>query len=91
MGNIKYYRELSQRLASYEQCILYVRMIYQQTLSPQTLKALEASQSPRGLETVWDFRHVWRTFNWRTANTEEVVTFEGDENILNNFSNSNVQ
>ena len=40
-----------------------------------------------GLETVWDLQsQSWRTFNWRTANTEEVVTFEADENILNNFA-----
>jgi len=47
----------------------------------------------KGLETVWDLQaSAWRTFNWsKVTDNEEVETFQGDENILNKFIESNVQ
>lgn len=39
-----------------------------------------------GFETVWDLqKQEWRTFNWNSSK-EGVETFDGSEELLNNFN-----
>ena len=92
MGNIKYYRGSFTKASGDLRTMFFVRtedmpstFITENTKGTGNERVLKT-----GLETVWDLQAVgWRTFNWRTADTDEVVTFEGEEDILNNFNNDN--
>ena len=93
-NNIKYYRGTFTKASGELRTMFFVRTQDLPTgfIETNTKGTGRTRNLKEGLETVWDLQtRSWRTFNWRTANTEEVVTFEGDENILNNFNNSNVQ
>tara|TARA_B100000282_G_C31613249_1_gene435746 strand:+ start:252 stop:533 length:282 start_codon:yes stop_codon:yes gene_type:complete len=93
MGNIKYYRGTFTKASGELRTMYFVRSNDLPTsfFENNTKGTGKARNLREGMETVWDLQSKsWRTFNWRTANTEEVETFQADENILNNFNNSNV-
>jgi len=93
MTNIKYYRGTFSKSNGEIRTMFFVRATDLPTtfVEGNTKGTGKARLLKEGLETVWDLQAKgWRTFNWRTANTEEVTSFEADENILNNFDNSNV-
>ena len=93
MGNIKYYRGTITKASGELRTMFFVRSEDLPTtfIESNTKGTGKTRNLKEGLETVWDLQSKsWRTFNWRTANTEEVVTFHGNENILNNFNNTNV-
>jgi len=92
-NNIKYYRGTFTKASGELRTMFFVRSEDLPTtfIESNTKGTGKARNLKEGLETVWDLQSKsWRTFNWRTANTEEVVTFHGNENILNNFNNTNV-
>jgi hypothetical protein len=94
MGNIKYYRGSFTKSSGEIRTMFFVRTEDMPTsfITEHTKGTGKTRNLKQGQETVWDLQASgWRTFNWKTANTEEVVTFEGDENILNNFGTPNVQ
>ncbi len=94
MGNIKYYRGTFTKTGGDLRTMFFVRTEDMPTtfISENTAGTGKTRNLKEGLETVWDLQASgWRTFNWRTADTEEIVTFEGEESILNNFNTSNVQ
>ena len=89
MGNITYYRGTFTKAGGELRTMFFVRAQDLPTnfVSTNTKGTGKPRNLREGMETVWDLQsQSWRTFNWRTANTEEVVTFEADENILNNFA-----
>ena len=93
MGNIKYYRGTFTKASGELRTMYFVRSNDLPTnfVTSNTKGTGKPRNLREGMETVWDLEtKSWRTFNWRTANTEEVTTFEEDENILNNFGSSNV-
>jgi hypothetical protein len=92
MTNIKYYRGSFTKSTGELRTMFFVRSEDLPTtfVESNTKGTGKKRNLKEGLETVWDLEtQGWRTFNWRTANTEEVVSFESDETILNNFNNSN--
>lgn len=94
MGNIKYYRGTFTKASGELRTMFFVRAgdLPDNFVTNNTKGTGQTRNLREGMETVWDLEtQSWRTFNWRTADTEEVVTFEGDENILNNFGSRNVQ
>lgn len=93
MGNIKYYRGSFTKSNGELRTMFFVRANDLPTtfVEGNTKGTGKPRNLKEGMETVWDLEtKSWRTFNWRTANTEEVVTFQADENILNNFNNRSV-
>ena len=85
MGNIKYYRGTFTKASGELRTMFFVRTedLPNTFIESNTKGTGRTRNLKEGLETVWDLQtRSWRTFNWRTANTEEVVTFEGDENII---------
>ncbi len=89
MGNIKYYRGTFTKASGEVRTMYFVRSndLPVNFVSSNTKGTGKTRNLREGMETVWDLQSKsWRTFNWRTANTEEVTTFEADENILNNFA-----
>ena len=93
MGNIKYYRGTFTKASGELRTMFFVRANDLPTtfVEGNTKGTGKTRNLKEGMETVWDLEtKSWRTFNWRTANTEEVVTFQADENILNNFNNRSV-
>ena len=93
MGNIKYYRGTFTKSSGEILTMFFVRSedLPANFFENNTKGTGKPRNLREGMETVWDLQtKSWRTFNWRTANTEEVETFQADENILNNFNNSNV-
>ena len=94
MGNIKYYRGSFTKSSGELRTMFFVRTedMPSTFIAENTKGTGKTRNLKQGLETVWDLQaSAWRTFNWRTADVEEMTTFEADENILNNFSASNVQ
>jgi hypothetical protein len=94
MGNIKYYRGTFTKAAGDLRTMYFVRSgdLPNTFVNDNTKGTGKPRNLREGMETVWDLESKsWRTFNWRTADPEEIITFEADENILNNFSTSNVQ
>ena len=92
-NNIKYYRGTFTKNSGELRTMFFVRSEDLPTtfIESNTKGTGKTRNLKEGLETVWDLQSKsWRTFNWRTADTEEVVTFEGNENILNNFNNTDV-
>ena len=93
MGNMKYYRGTFSKTNGENRTMFFVRsedlpITFVESNTKGTGKKRNLKE---GLETVWDLESQgWRTFNWSTVNTEEVISFESDENILNNFNHSNV-
>lgn len=93
MGNIKYYRGTFTKASGELRTMFFVRTedLPNTFVEGNTKGTGKTRNLKEGMETVWDLEtKSWRTFNWRTANTEEVVTFQADENILNNFNNRSV-
>ena len=93
MTNIKYYRGTFSKANGELRTMFFVRSQDLPTTFVETNTKGTGKQRnlKEGLETVWDLQaQGWRTFNWRTADTDEVTSFEGNEEILNNFNNSNV-
>lgn len=93
MGNIKYYRGTFTKANGELRTMFFVRTndLPASFINSNVKGAGNTRNLREGLETVWDLQsESWRTFNWRTADTEEIVTFEASEEILNNFNNSNV-
>lgn len=93
MGNIKYYRGSFTKANGELRTMFFVRTndLPSTFVEGNTKGTGKGRNLKEGMETVWDLEsRSWRTFNWRTANSEEVVTFQADENILNNFDTSNV-
>jgi len=93
MTNIKYYRGTFSKSNGELRTMFFVRSKDLPTTFVETNTKGTGKQRTlkEGLETVWDLQaQGWRTFNWRTADTDEVVSFEGNQEILNNFNNSNV-
>ena len=85
---MKYYRGTFQKANGELRTMFFVRTedLPEHFLSSSTKGTGRVRNLSEGMETVWDLEsQSWRTFNWRTANTEEVVTFQGDENVLWNF------
>ena len=90
MGNIKYYRGTFTKANGELRTMFFVRAgdLPDTFITTNTKGTGRTRNLKEGLETVWDLQSkCWRTFNWRTADTDEVTTFEADENILNNFGN----
>ena len=93
MTNIKYYRGTFTKASGELRTMFFVRTEDLPTtfIETNTKGTGKSRNLKEGLETVWDLQtKSWRTFNWKTADTEEVVTFQANENILNNFNNTNV-
>ena len=89
MGNIKYYRGTFTKANGELRTMFFVRAgdLPDTFINTNTKGTGRTRNLKEGLETVWDLQSKsWRTFNWRTADTDEVTTFEADENILNNFT-----
>jgi hypothetical protein len=85
---MKYYRGTFQKANGELRTMFFVRTedLPEHFLSSSTKGTGRVRNLSEGMETVWDLEsQSWRTFNWRTANTEEVVTFQANENILRNF------
>ena len=92
MTNIKYYRGTFSKANGELRTMFFVRSQDLPTTFVETNTKGTGNQRnlKEGLETVWDLQaQGWRTFNWRTADTDEVTSFEGNKEILNNFNNSN--
>ena len=95
MGNIKYYRGSFRKSSGEIRTMFFVRTEDMPTsfITENTKGTGKTRNLTKGFETVWDLQaSAWRTFNWgKVVDNEEVATFEGDQNILNNFDVSNVQ
>jgi len=93
MGNIKYYRGSFTKTSGDLRTMFFVRTedMPSSFITENTAGTGKTRNLKEGLETVWDLQATgWRTFNWKTADTDEVTTFEGKEDILNNFKSSDV-
>jgi|TARA_R110002126_G_scaffold62005_5_gene160045 hypothetical protein len=93
MGNIKYYRGSFTKASGDLRTMFFVRAedMPSSFITENTAGTGKTRNLKEGLETVWDLQATgWRTFNWKTADTDEVTTFEGKEDILNNFKSSDV-
>lgn len=88
MGNIKYYRGSFTKASGELRTMYFVRSedLPNTFIEGNTKGTGKKRSLKEGMETVWDLESKsWRTFNWRTADTEEVVSFDAEEAILNNF------
>ena len=91
--NMRYYRGTFTKANGELRTMFFVRpedlpneFITENTNGNGNRRALKEGQ-----ETVWDLKvGGWRTFNWKTADIEEIQTFETDENILNKFIKTDV-
>ena len=89
MGNIKYYRGSFTKTNGELRTMFFVRTEDLPTgfITENTTGTGKSRNLKQGSETVWDLdAKQWRTFNWKTADVDEMKTFEADQNILNNFT-----
>ncbi len=89
MGNIRYYRGTFKKSGGEDRTMYFVRTddLPVSFVANNTKGTGRKRKLDEGFETVWDLeQRSWRTFNWNTADTEDVKILHGNENILNNFT-----